>query len=121
MVQVYLIAALILAALVPIVGAGGLSFMAAVYLFVTGHLYAALFLAIWSVLVVGLVDNIVKPLVIKGGIEMHGAVVFFSLIGGFAVFGPVGLVLGPLSVTLLLAILRIYQRDFISRDEALAS
>ena len=65
-----------------------------------------------TILVVGLVDNIVKPMVIKGGIEMHGAVVFFALIGGFAVFGPIGLVLGPLSVTFLLSILRIYQRDF---------
>lgn len=107
-------------ALVPILGAGGFSFAVAIYLFLLGHVYASLFLAIWSVLVVGLVDNIVKPLVIKGGIEMHGAIVFFALIGGFAVFGPVGLVLGPLSVTLLLTILRIYQRDFTAREEAAA-
>ena len=99
-------------ALVPILGAGGFSFCVGAYLFVIGHVYGAIFLTIWSMLVVGLVDNIVKPLVIKGGIEMHGAVVFFALIGGFAVFGPIGLVLGPLSVTFLLSILRIYQRDF---------
>lgn len=98
--------------LVPIVGAGGVSFGVAVYMWLTGHPYAAIFLAVWSVLVVGLLDNVVKPLVIKGGIEMHGAIVFFSLLGGFAVFGLVGLVLGPLSVTLLLAVMRIYQRDY---------
>ncbi len=103
--------------LIPILGAGGVSFAVAVYLYLLGHLYAAIFLAIWSVFVVGLVDNVVKPLVIKGGIEMHGAIVFFALLGGLAVFGPIGLVLGPLSVAFLLACLRIYHRDF-GRSEA---
>jgi len=105
-------------ALVPIVGAGAFSFAVAVYLYLLGHLYPSIFLAVWSVFVVGVVDNIVKPMVIKGGMEMHGAIVFFALIGGFAAFGLVGLVLGPLSVTLLLAVLRIYQRDFTVRESA---
>jgi predicted PurR-regulated permease PerM len=48
--------------------------------------------------------------------EMHGAVVFFALIGGFVAFGLVGLVLGPLSVSLLLAVLRIYERDFVEPE-----
>jgi len=107
-------------ALVPIVGAGAFSFAVAVFLYLQGHLYPAIFLAAWSVLVVGMVDNVVKPMVIKGGMEMHGAIVFFALIGGFAAFGLVGLVLGPLSVTLLLAVLRIYQRDFAARQSPAA-
>lgn len=98
--------------LVPIIGAGGFSFGVSVFLYLTGHQAAGLFLAAWSALVVGMVDNVIKPLVIKGGMELPGAVVFFALIGGFMAFGLVGLVLGPLSVSLLLAVLRIYQRDF---------
>jgi predicted PurR-regulated permease PerM len=43
--------------------------------------------------------------------QMNGAVVFFSLIGGLAAFGGVGLLLGPLIVTFLLSLLRIYSRD----------
>ena len=107
--------------LIPILGAGGFSFGVAVYLYLSGHVYAAVFLAIWSTFVVGMVDNILKPIVIKGGMELHGAIVFFALIGGITAFGPVGLVLGPLSVSLLLAVLRIYQRDFAEPDEAVAS
>jgi predicted PurR-regulated permease PerM len=53
--------------------------------------------------------------------ETHGAIVFFALLGGFAAFGPVGLVLGPLSISLLLAVLRIYQRDFADPAAAAAS
>jgi hypothetical protein len=71
----------------------------------------ALFLAAYSVGIVGIVDNVLKPVLIKGGIEMHGGVVFFALLGGFAAFGLVGLVLGPMSVALLIALLRIYRRD----------
>jgi predicted PurR-regulated permease PerM len=103
--------------LIPILGAGGFSFAVAIFLYLTGHVVPAIFLAVWSTLVVGMVDNILKPVVIKGGMEMHGAIVFFALIGGLTAFGPVGLVLGPLSVSLLLAVLRIYQRDFEEPEE----
>jgi predicted PurR-regulated permease PerM len=106
--------------LIPLIGAGGVTFMAAIYLFLTGHLLAAIFLAVWAIGVVGLVDNFLKPALIKGGIELHGGVVFFALLGGITVFGPVGLILGPLSVTLLIAVLRIYQRDFAPRPEPAA-
>ncbi len=102
------------AALVP-AGAPTVSVVAALILLVTGHPYTALFLALWSVLVVGMVDNVVKPLVMKGDIEMHGGVLFFALIGGLAAFGMVGLLLGPLAIALFLAILRIYRRDFVNR------
>jgi predicted PurR-regulated permease PerM len=99
-------------AFIPAVGAGSVCLVAALLLFATGHPYAALFLSLWAVLVVGLVDNLVKPLLIRAGMQMNGAVVFFSLIGGLGAFGGVGLLLGPLVVALFLALSRIYQRDF---------
>jgi predicted PurR-regulated permease PerM len=43
---------------------------------------------------------------------MHGAVVFFALIGGLGAFGTVGLLIGPLAVAFGMALLRIYERDF---------
>jgi len=106
--------------LIPILGAGGFSFLIAIYMYLTGHLGSAIFLAAWSALVVGTVDNVIKPIVMKGGMQLHGAIVFFALLGGLAAFGPVGLVLGPLSVSLLLAVLRIYQRDFAPANSAAA-
>lgn len=100
------------AAFIPAIGAGAVCLVAAVLLFATGHPYGALFLAVWGLAVVGLVDNLVKPFLIKGGMEMNGAVVFFALIGGLSAFGGVGLLLGPLVVALFLALMRMYQRDF---------
>ena len=99
-------------AFIPAVGAAGVCFAAALLLFLTGHSFMAIFLVVWGVLVVGLVDNVVKPLLVKRGMHMHGAVVFFALLGGIAVFGAVGLVLGPLIVAFFLALLRIYERDY---------
>ncbi|HUS29508.1 MAG TPA: AI-2E family transporter, partial [Kofleriaceae bacterium] len=86
-----------------------------------GHPYMAAFLAAWGLLVVGLVDNLVKPLLIRRGLETHGAIVFFSLIGGLAAFGAIGLLLGPLLISFFLALLRIYHRDYTPDDSRVAS
>jgi predicted PurR-regulated permease PerM len=99
-------------AMVPAIGAASVCIAAAGLLLVTGHAVAAAFLAGWGILVVGLSDNVVKPLLIRGGVEMHGAIVFFSLLGGLAAFGAIGLLLGPLAVALFIALLRIYRRDY---------
>lgn len=99
-------------AAIPAVGAASVCLVAAVILFLTGHPYMATFLSIWGVVVVGLADNVVKPLILKGGMEMPGAVVFFALLGGLAAFGLIGLLLGPLAVSLFVALLRMYERDF---------
>ena len=105
-------------AFVPALGAASVCLFAAGILYVTGHPYWSLFLALWGVVVVGLVDNVIKPLLIKAGMEMQSAVVFFSLIGGLAAFGAIGLIVGPLVVALFLALLRIYRRDFKSQPDA---
>jgi predicted PurR-regulated permease PerM len=99
-------------ALIPAIGAAVVCFAAAGLLLITGHQWMALFLAIYGVVVVGLVDNIVKPLLVKRGLDMHGAIIFFSLLGGLASFGTVGLILGPLIVSFFLALIRIYERDY---------
>jgi predicted PurR-regulated permease PerM len=97
--------------MIPAVGAGAVTLAAAALMYLSGHPGAALFLVIWSVGAVGLIDNIVKPYLIRGGIELHGAVVFFALIGGIAYFGPVGLLAGPLVVSFLLAVIHMWGPD----------
>lgn len=106
-------------AFIPAVGAAIVSLLAAALLLVTGHPYMALFLAAWGLVVVGLVDNLVKPLLIRRGLEVHGAVVFFALIGGIAAFGAVGLLVGPLVVAFFLVVVRIYHRDYSPGDPRL--
>ncbi|WP_164002134.1 AI-2E family transporter [Pyxidicoccus caerfyrddinensis] len=99
-------------ALIPAVGAASVVLVAAALMFFNGHPWAALFLAIWGTVVVGLVDNVVKPLLAKRGMHQHGAIVFFALLGGLAAFGTVGLLLGPLIVAFFLSLVRIWERDY---------
>lgn len=104
-------------AMVPAIGAAGVCLAAAAILLATGHPWHALFLALWGLFVVGLVDNVVKPLLAKRGMTMPGAVVFFALLGGLAAFGGVGLLLGPLIVSFFLALMRIQERERGHSDE----
>jgi predicted PurR-regulated permease PerM len=108
-------------ALIPAVGATIVCVIAAALLLAQGHTAGAIFLAIWGVVIVGIVDNVVRPYLIKGRATLNGAVVFFSLIGGIGAFGATGLLIGPLSVALFLALLRMYHRDFSGKgDDALS-
>lgn len=99
-------------AFIPAAGAASVCLLAALLRLLAGHPWAALFLAIYAVVVVGLVDNVVKPLLMKDSVGMNGAVVFFALLGGLSAFGAMGLLIGPLGVALFLAMLRMYQRDY---------
>jgi predicted PurR-regulated permease PerM len=109
---VFFTLATFLCALIPAVGAAGAVLVVALVKLATGSTVAAIFLAVYGVVVVGLVDNVAKPLLMRGGLEIHGAAIFFSLLGGLAAFGPIGLVAGPLALSFLIAVVRIYRRDF---------
>ncbi|MCI0574091.1 MAG: AI-2E family transporter [Myxococcaceae bacterium] len=99
-------------AFIPAVGAGGMCLVAAAVLFFGGHPWAAAGVAVWGLTVVGLVDNLVKPLLARRGMSLHPALIFFSILGGLSAFGGVGLLLGPLLMATFLALLRIYRRDY---------
>jgi predicted PurR-regulated permease PerM len=109
-----------LVGLVPAVGATSVALGAALIVFLSGRPGAALFLLVWGVLFVGLSDNVVKPYLIRGGVELHGAVVFFSLIGGLSFFGPVGLLAGPLIVSFFIAVVHMWKAELDAADDRAA-
>ncbi len=98
-------------ALIPAIGAASVPVAVGLLLLFTGHYIGGSFLIGWGILVVAMVDNIVKPYLIKGGIELHGAVVFFALLGGLALLGATGLVAGPLIVVFFMSTIRIAERE----------
>jgi predicted PurR-regulated permease PerM len=77
------------------------------YPFASALLFAAVLAAAF------LVDNLLKPVLMRR-IDVHGAVIFFALVGGLAVFGPVGLVAGPLILSFFLAMARIWRGDVLT-------
>ena len=94
------------ASLIPSVGTALVTLPVAGLLLLLGHPWAALFLALWALVVVGLIDNVLRPMLIHGRVQLHGALVFFSLIGAIGAFGAVGLFLGPLALVFFLAVVR---------------
>ncbi len=99
-------------ALVPFLGATIVVLAVGALQLGTGHVGAGLFLIAWALGAVGMVDNVVKPIFIRGGVPIHGAVIFFALLGGLAAFGPIGVLVGPLAVTFLVAVVRMHRRDY---------
>lgn len=97
-------------ALIPMVGAASCYVLIGAVLLLNGSTGAGAFLILWGIVVVGLVDNMLRPLFIGDGAAMHSGVVFFSLIGGLAAFGVAGLLLGPLVVAFFLAVIRVHNR-----------
>jgi predicted PurR-regulated permease PerM len=98
--------------LVPFLGATVMVLTLGAVELVTGHTGAGIFLLAWGLGVVGVIDNVVKPLFIRGGVPIHGAVIFFALLGGLAAFGPIGFLVGPLAIAFVVAVVRMYRRDF---------
>jgi predicted PurR-regulated permease PerM len=94
------------ASLIPYVGTALIWVPAVGVLFLEGRWVAALFLTGWSVAVVSSADNVVRPFFISGRAQISTLPVFLGLIGGLSAFGPIGLVVGPVAVTLVLALLR---------------
>ncbi|GEJ55366.1 AI-2E family transporter [Anaeromyxobacter diazotrophicus] len=98
--------------LIPFLGATVMVVALGLVQLLTGHTAAGVGLTLFGIGVVGMIDNVVKPLFIRGGVPIHGAVIFFALFGGLAAFGPIGFLVGPLAVTFVVAVVRMYRRDF---------
>lgn len=95
-------------ALVPFIGAGIVYLPTALLLWGSGHTLAAIGFALWGFLLCGSVDNFVRPRLITRGAHINPLLILLSVIGGLSIFGPMGLVLGPLILSLFLALLKIY-------------
>ena len=95
-------------ALIPGVGTTLVFLPAILFLFFTGHAFAAIGLLVWGMFAVGLIDNFLGPRLIGGGMHLHPLFILLAVLGGIAFFGPIGLFLGPLVVSLFFTLLSIY-------------
>ncbi|MCU1283232.1 MAG: hypothetical protein JWM53_6778 [bacterium] len=106
----------LVASFIPVVGTLIIWLPAVAFLWLGGHHGASLLLTVWCLIFVVGAEHIGKPILLRyvlgGQQEMHTGIVFLSLLGGLEMFGLIGLVLGPLVFAFLLAMLRIYERDF---------
>ncbi|HEY4542682.1 MAG TPA: AI-2E family transporter [Noviherbaspirillum sp.] len=89
--------------LLPAVGAGLVWMPVAIYFLITGSIWQGVILIAYGVLVIGLVDNVLRPILVGKDTKMPDYVVLISTLGGMALFGLNGFVIGPLIAALFIA------------------
>ncbi len=97
-------------AILPMFGAALVWVPAAAWLAIDGDWDKALLLAAWGTLVVGVIDNLLYPLLVKNKLRMHTVPVFIAVLGGLFAFGATGIVLGPVILAVAIALLDIWRR-----------
>jgi predicted PurR-regulated permease PerM len=102
--------------LIPAVGAGIIWLPVAIYLVAAGEVSSALILVLYGVLVIGLADNVLRPLLVGRDTKLPDWLVLISTVGGLMMFGINGFVLGPLIAAVFLVFWQIFSRDF-NHDE----
>ena len=96
-------------ALVPVMGAFVVWIPAALFLALDGSWGKALILALWGTVVVGGIDNLLRPMLVGNRLKLHTVLAFMSMVGGLILFGTAGLILGPVVLTVTAALLGIWR------------
>lgn len=97
---------------IPGLGAPIVWIPAVIYLMITGNIGWAIALTIWGIVVVGLVDNLLRPWIVGNDAKLPDLVILVSILGGIITFGPVGIIIGPVIAALLDTVLNIYKKSF---------
>jgi predicted PurR-regulated permease PerM len=97
--------------LIPIVGTGGVWIPVAIILMASGHWVKALVLVVWGVGIVHPVDNILRPYLVGQRAKLSAIFLFFAILGGVKAFGLIGLLLGPVVLSVLLVLVGILRHE----------
>lgn len=107
-----------LLSLIPVVGAGLIWGPVAIYLFAVGDWTQGLILVLFGAIVIGLVDNVLRPILVGRDTKLPDYIVLLSTLGGFVLFGVNGFVMGPLIASLFMAFWEIFIREFNTTDNS---
>jgi predicted PurR-regulated permease PerM len=98
-----------LLAIIPVLGAFVIWIPAAIWLAVQGLWWKAILLSVWGTVVIGLIDNLLYPILVGTRLRLHTVPVFISIVGGLMVFGASGVILGPVVLALTDAVLNVWR------------
>jgi len=100
-----------IASFIPTIGTSIVSIPAILFLFATGMTSYAFGLLIWSVALVGMIDNLLGPFILSKNTQMPSMFILFSILGGVSLMGPVGILIGPLVLSLMYTLISIYRKQ----------
>ncbi|MBC7479881.1 MAG: AI-2E family transporter [Pseudorhodobacter sp.] len=99
-----------LLSIVPVLGAFIVWIPAAILLLLDGSWIRAVILAAWGGIVVGGIDNVLRPMFVGNRLRLHTIPAFISIVGGLLLFGAPGFILGPLTATMTMLLLEFWTR-----------
>jgi len=96
----------------PYVGTALVWLPAAIYLLIIGKIWQGIFMLLWGAIVISLIDNLLRPYLMKNKAQVHPLIIFFSIFGGIVLMGMWGIIFGPLVVALAFTIMHIYELEY---------
>jgi predicted PurR-regulated permease PerM len=107
-------------AILPVVGSGLVWGPAAVVLILQGRPVAGILLIIWGAVVVGSVDNFIRPLIYRRWAAIHPLITLIGAIAGVSQFGLLGLLIGPLALSYFFELIRMYREEYLEPESETA-
>lgn len=107
-------AVMALFALLPVLGTPMIWGPAAAYLLISGNVWQGVFLLVYGVVaILVILDTFVRPKLLGSSTDLHPFFVLVGVLGGAAVFGFIGLFLGPLLIGVLVSVLKVWEREYL--------
>jgi predicted PurR-regulated permease PerM len=105
-------------AILPVVGSGLVWGPGALALGLEGSYGRAIALALWGILVVGNVDNVIRPMVFRRWARIHPFITIIGAFAGIQYFGLLGLIIGPLAISYFFELIQMYRAEYLDDEEA---
>jgi predicted PurR-regulated permease PerM len=107
-------AVMALFALLPVLGTPMIWVPASIYLLIDGHVWQGVFLLVYgTIAILVILDTFVRPVLLGSSTDLHPFFVLVGVLGGAAVFGFIGLFLGPLLIGVLVSVLKVWEREYL--------
>jgi predicted PurR-regulated permease PerM len=103
-------------AILPVVGSGLVWGPGVAALALEGRYGVAIGLAVWGILVVGNVDNVIRPVVFRRWAQIHPFITVIGALAGINWFGLLGLLIGPLAISYFFELIRMYKAEYLERE-----
>jgi len=107
--------ATMLTAFIPTLGTSIIWVPISLFLFLTGNTASALGIFAFGMIVIATLDNVLAPILIEKGVNVHPALILFSILGGLRLLGAVGVLLGPLILALWIVLFEIFEKEYAGR------
>jgi predicted PurR-regulated permease PerM len=108
----------IVLAILPVVGSGLVWGPGALSLALEGQYARAIGLALWGIIIVGNVDNVIRPLVFRRWAQIHPYITILGAFAGIQYFGLLGLLIGPLAISYFFELIRMYRAEYLQDEDA---